>query len=189
LPDEPWFHVPNQFWQHKNHKLILEALALLYKSGNAPLVLATGKEEDPRNPDYVLELKTRLDEEGLRERFRLLGQIPYIDMMGLMLHAVAVINPSRFEGWSTTVEEAKAFGKKILLSDIAVHREQNPSRGLFFDVVNEQKLSDLMLESIACYDMKEERKISCGAFSSKEVAMKEFAMSYTMLISSLKKVS
>ena len=45
-----------------------------------------------------------------------------------MRQSVAVLQPSLFEGWSTTVEEAKSIGKTILLSDIPVHREQAPPR-------------------------------------------------------------
>ena len=48
-----------------------------------------------------------------------------------MIGANALLNPSRFEGWSTTVEEAKAVGTPMLLSDIAVHREQAPQARFF----------------------------------------------------------
>ncbi len=41
-----------------------------------------------------------------------------------MLCSTALINPSQFEGWSTTVEEAKSLGVKMLLSDLEVHKEQ-----------------------------------------------------------------
>ena len=44
-----------------------------------------------------------------------------------------MINPSLFEGWSTSVEEAKSLDKRILLSNIPVHREQAPARGIYFD--------------------------------------------------------
>ncbi len=49
-------------------------------------------------------------------------------MLVLLAHAVAVINPSRFEGWSSSVEEAKALGKPLIVSDIPVHREQVAGR-------------------------------------------------------------
>ena len=58
--------------------------------------------------------------------------IPYEDVLFMMRNCVAVINPSRFEGWSSTVEEAKSIGKRVLLSDIPVHREQNPNHALYF---------------------------------------------------------
>ena len=80
----------------------------------------------------------------MKHLFRPLGIVPYLDLMSLMRHSVAVINPSRFEGWSTTVEEAKSMGKSILLSDISVHREQAPDRAAFFSPDNPQALADAM---------------------------------------------
>ncbi len=44
--------------------------------------------------------------------------------MALLRGAAAVLQPSRFEGWSTIIEDAKSLGKPIVASDIAVHREQ-----------------------------------------------------------------
>jgi hypothetical protein len=51
------------------------------------------------------------------------------------------VQPSLSEGWNTGVEEAHLFGKRILLSDIAVHREQNPDRATYFDARNPADLS------------------------------------------------
>lgn len=186
LPNEPWFHLPNQFWIHKNHNLVVRAIDNLNQKGKAPLVLATGRAEDPRNQTYVPELIEKIELAGLNDRFRVMGEIPYLDMMGLMLHAIAVINPSRFEGWSTTVEEAKAFNKKLILSEIEVHREQNPSRGLYFDIDNDEALANILAESTVIYNRGEESHISKHAFSNKEYRMKEFAESYTSLIINLK---
>jgi hypothetical protein len=50
-----------------------------------------------------------------------------------MRNCLALINPSRFEGWSSTVEEAKSIGKRVLISNIAVHQEQNPQGARYFD--------------------------------------------------------
>ncbi len=54
-------------------------------------------------------------------------------MLALMRRAIGVVNPSRFEGWSTTVEEAKSLGVPAVLSDLAVHREQALPGAVFFD--------------------------------------------------------
>jgi hypothetical protein len=64
--------------------------------------------------------------------------------MSFIYHCVAVINPSKFEGWSSSVEQANAISKKIILSNINVHKEQNPTRGYFFEVDNYIKLSKIM---------------------------------------------
>lgn len=130
--NEPFFHVPNQLWQHKNHGLILDALTILKSQGQCPLVISTGQTSDRRNTQYFPELKAKVENAGLAERFRFMGLIDYIDVQVLMRESVCLINPSLFEGWSTTVEEAKSMGKRLLLSDINVHREQAPERGVYF---------------------------------------------------------
>ena len=66
-----------------------------------------------------------------------------------MAYSAAVINPSRFEGWSTSVEEAKTFQKPLLLSDIAVHREQAPTLGHFFPVDDPLALADIMTKVVS----------------------------------------
>lgn len=121
----PYVFLPNQYWQHKNHRVVAEAMGLLREQGTPmPLVLSTGKTEDPRSPAYFGEFQALLRAHRLEGDYRILGVIPRQDMMVLLAHSLAVLNPSRFEGWSTTVEEAKALGKPLRVSDIAVHREQ-----------------------------------------------------------------
>jgi glycosyltransferase involved in cell wall biosynthesis len=123
--NRPYFFLPNQYWKHKNHGLVLQALALLREQGGElPLVVSTGKTEDLRDPAYYPAFEAQLRGLGLQGAYRTLGVIPRQDMLVLLAHSMAVINPSRFEGWSTGVEEAKALGKPLLVSGIAVHREQ-----------------------------------------------------------------
>ena len=125
----PYVFLPNQYWQHKNHQVVVQALKLLRDEGRpAPLIVSTGNTEDPRDPAYFAEFESGLQTQGLTTNYRILGVIPRQDMLVLLAHSVAVLNPSLFEGWSTTVEEAKALGKPLLVSDIAVHREQVAGR-------------------------------------------------------------
>jgi glycosyltransferase involved in cell wall biosynthesis len=63
-----------------------------------------------------------------------------------MIHSIAVINPSLFEGWSTSVEEAKVLNLNIILSHIPVHLEQNPQHGIFFPPHDPNKLADILYE-------------------------------------------
>lgn len=129
-----YFHLPNQFWSNKNHRLVIDALALLKAQGINATVACTGKPIDARMPRHFDELMARARTQGVEDRFRVLGVVPHADLQGLMAHAIAVINPSCFEGWSSSVEEAKTLQKRLLLSDLAVHREQAPENGHFFAV-------------------------------------------------------
>lgn len=139
-----YFHLPNQFWAHKNHGLVIDALALLKEMGSRATVVCTGSPTDIRRPEYFESLMARCRTAQVEADFRVLGLVPYLDMQALMAHSLAVINPSRFEGWSTTVEEAKAFGKRVLLSDIPVHREQAPSDSAYFAPDSAESLATLM---------------------------------------------
>ena len=58
-----------------------------------------------------------------------------------MKNAIALIQPSLYEGWSTLVEEAKALNQFIILSDIPVHREQIDQNADFFDPFNAAELA------------------------------------------------
>jgi glycosyltransferase involved in cell wall biosynthesis len=127
-----YFLLPNQFWKHKNHRVVIEALGLLGREGKKVLVLATGSTADHRHPEYFKSLMERAKELDVLDNFNYLGVVPASDLAGLMRDASAIINPSFFEGWSTSVEEAKSLGKRVILSDIPVHREQNPALGRYF---------------------------------------------------------
>jgi glycosyltransferase involved in cell wall biosynthesis len=142
----PFFHLPNQFWVHKNHRLVIDALALLRQRGLTPLVLATGAQEDYRRPRHFQELMEHCRRQGVDTMFRPLGVVPYEDLLALMQAAVAVINPSLAEGWSTTVEEAKALGQRVVLSDLAVHREQAPPGARYFDPRRPDVLAGILEE-------------------------------------------
>jgi glycosyltransferase involved in cell wall biosynthesis len=123
--DRPYFFLPNQYWKHKNHGLVLQAMQGLRDQGlPVPLVVSTGKTEDMRDAGYFAEFAAKLQALGLQKDYRVLGVVPRQDMLVLLAHCAVVLNPSCFEGWSTSVEEAKALGKPLLVSDIPVHREQ-----------------------------------------------------------------
>jgi glycosyltransferase involved in cell wall biosynthesis len=144
--DRPYFYLPNQFWKHKNHGVVVEALARLRARGKPMLVISTGLMRDFRAPDHAEAVMARAVELGVADDFRALGVVPFADVAALYRHAVAVINPSLFEGWSTSVEEAKSMGKSVILSDIPVHREQAPDRGHYFAPHDADALAATMFE-------------------------------------------
>lgn len=179
---EPYLHVPNQLWMHKNHGVILEALRILKDKGAVPLVISTGQTGDFRNPGYFSALKRRVEEAGLAERFRFLGLIPHGDMATIMRSALAMINPSLFEGWSTTVEEAKTLGKRIILSNIPVHREQNPARGIFFDPADPKELAAAIERVLGEYDPKAESEFAAAARAGLPARLASFGRAYEDIV-------
>jgi glycosyltransferase involved in cell wall biosynthesis len=131
---ERFFFLPNQFWRHKNHSLIVAALKLLKARGHLdalPPVILSGHNTDPRNPTYFDDLMRTATAAGVAGHFRHLGLIPYNHVLSLSAACHTQMNPSHFEGWSTPIEEAKAFATPLILSDIPIHREQAPDARFF----------------------------------------------------------
>lgn len=144
LPEKYYFS-PNQFWGHKNHLIILKALKSLKVHGVEISVVFSGKEYDYRAPGYFDSLVKFVDENDLKNNVRFLGFIDRVDQLIILKNSFAVIQPSLFEGWSTVVEDAKAQGKFLILSDLKVHREQMKGReAAFFSPENYHELSEHM---------------------------------------------
>lgn len=144
---EHFFFISNQLWRHKNFDVAIQAAAELKRRGHKAMIVATGHGTDPRAPDLRRTFEQQIAQAGLHDHFRFLGSVPYADIQSLVTMASGLINPSRFEGWNTAVEEAKAVGTPLLLSDIAVHREQAGGGAKFFPLNDPTVLADL-IESI-----------------------------------------
>jgi glycosyltransferase involved in cell wall biosynthesis len=111
--------------------VVVDALAILAQRGLDAVVCASGSTEDRRERGYFDQVMGQVRSRGLESRFRHLGMIPLSHVYALLRACTALINPSRSEGWSTTVEEAKSFGVPMILSDLDVHREQAASARFF----------------------------------------------------------
>lgn len=141
LPDE-YFYCPNQFWKHKNHKVVISAVAELRNRGLNPVVCFSGKEFEPRFPEHVNELKAQVAALGLHNNIMFLGFLDRSDQLEVFKHAQAVIQPSLSEGWSTVIEDAKWAGRFVIASDIDVHREQLSVNYALFDGLNPISLAN-----------------------------------------------
>ena len=128
----PYFLVSNQFYAHKNHIIVLKAIANLKKSGLDFAVYFTGKTSDYRNPLFYDSLTNYIAENDIQSHAKILGVIPREDQLGLLKNALAIIQPSKFEGWSTIIEDAKTLQKQIICSNIDVHIEQLQENAFYF---------------------------------------------------------
>lgn len=146
-----YFLCSNQFWRHKNHMVILSALNLLKEQNESDFVVVfTGKPHDPRAPKYYEELQNYVNENGLSDQAQFLDFIPRDEQLLIMKNAHAVIQPSLFEGWGTTVEDAKSLNKFVLASDIPVHQEQLEKNFQLFPPNDAHFLASLLTKKYRC---------------------------------------
>lgn len=140
--------VANQFWPHKNHLTVIRAATELKKlHHDACLVLVghLGGGSRLNGRCVFSELLQEVSREDLGRIVRLLGEVPRKDLIQLLRHAAAVMQPSEFEGWSTTLQDAKALGRPVICSDIDTHREQAPSALAFFRPRDTSQLAQIVL--------------------------------------------
>jgi glycosyltransferase involved in cell wall biosynthesis len=180
LPEQ-YFFMPNQFWKHKNHRLVVEALGMLRDQGETINVVATGRQMDPRDPAHVPNLLAEVKAKGLEGQFITPGLLPYEDVMPLMQASLALLNPSLFEGWSTTVEEARSAGVPMLLSDLAVHKEQASDHATYFDRYNAASLAKA-ISSFPSLNATDRKNRSALAASNSANRVSIFAAEFVDLV-------
>ena len=171
IKDE-FFYMPNQFWKHKNHMTVFTAINELKKDGFQICVVCTGHLADYRNKTYIDEIKNFIKINNLEKNIKLLGLVEYEDVFALIKFSKAVINPSLFEGWSSTVEECKSVEKNMILSDLDVHKEQYPN-ATFFERNSVESLKNILK------NYKKENKDS--NIESLEIRTKKFADTYVSI--------
>ena len=171
IKDE-FFYMPNQFWKHKNHMTVFTAINELKKDGIQICVVCTGHLADYRNKTYIDEIKNFIKINNLEKNIKLLGLVEYEDVFALIKFSKAVINPSLFEGWSSTVEECKSVEKNMILSDLDVHKEQYPN-ATFFERNSVEPLKNIL---------KNYKKENIDSnIESLEIRTKKFADTYVSI--------
>lgn len=143
-----YFFCANQFWKHKNHLFLFKSYKKYLDKGGQCQLVCSGELRDYRDKKYADSIRTFIQENKLEEKIKILGFIERTEQLCLMKNSYALIQPSLFEGWSTTVEDAKKLNKFIFLSNLRVHIEQNPKNVCYFDPHNEDELCDMFLNTV-----------------------------------------
>lgn len=109
--DAGYFFYPAQFWPHKNHVRIIQALALMKAEGAQPVVVFAGG--DKGNQTHIAELAAQL---GVARQVRFLGFVPDGDMRGLYEGCATVVMPTYFGPTNLPPLECWALGRPLIYS-------------------------------------------------------------------------
>ena len=109
--EEGYFFYPAQFWSHKNHVRILEALVLLRKAGESFRVVFAGG--DKGNRSHIEKLVMQY---ALSQQVKILGFVPSEHMRGLYEGSVAVVMPTYFGPTNLPPMEAWMIRKPLIYS-------------------------------------------------------------------------
>jgi glycosyltransferase involved in cell wall biosynthesis len=133
LPERYLFY-PAQFWPHKNHTRIVQALGLLKQEYGADITMVfCGSHSGDIRERTFQEVMSMASRAGLDQTIRYAGGVPNEDMSGLYAGAVALVMPTFFGPTNIPVLEAWAYGCPVLTSDIRGIREQVGDAGVLVD--------------------------------------------------------
>ena len=145
LPPE-YFLFLGGFDRKKNAEVLVEAFARLQKSqlgtGARPLVLAGEHKWD--FADVTAKIRGR----SLSEQVFCPGQIADEDLPGLYQGALALVHPSRYEGFGLQLVEAMASGVPILASETTSLPEVLDGAGLLFNPENPDSIAEQMMRVV-----------------------------------------
>lgn len=106
-----YYYYPAQFWPHKNHVRIVQALERLGDQQPRRLAVFSGK--DHGNLDHIRKTAERL---GVADRIRVLGFVPPEDVRGLYKGCFALVMPTYFGPTNIPPLEAWSLDRPVVYS-------------------------------------------------------------------------
>ena len=145
MREDSYFFYPAQFWPHKNHIAILDALEILEeKYGSKPIVYLTGS--DKGNRKYIEnEIKRR----GLENQVIFTGFISDEELKYLYTHAVGMIFASLMGPNNMPPIEATYLHCPVIITDLDGHKEQLEDTALYFNGYRPEELAENMQKLLA----------------------------------------
>ena len=117
--DGEYIYYPAQFWSHKNHVYIIDAIAQLRRKGITLTAVFSGS--DKGNLQYILDYAQKLN---VTDWVKYIGFAPNEEIYHLYKQSVALVMPSYFGPTNIPPLEAFAIGTPVIYSDLAGLREQ-----------------------------------------------------------------
>jgi glycosyltransferase involved in cell wall biosynthesis len=178
LPPKFAFY-PAQFWEHKNHIRLINALAKAHESvPDLHLVLAGSKKNA-----YAKIIET-INDLNLKEKVHVLGYIPDQDMSTFYRRARALVMPTFFGPTNIPPLEAMAVGCPMALSNIYAMPEQVGSAALLFDPMSVSAIADAMVR-LATDDALCARLSEAGRTRANEWGQPQFSTRLREIIQSM----
>lgn len=113
LLDDQYIVYPANFWEHKNHKLLIMAFSMYTKNNkNAKLVL-TGNVLNKQ--EYYNDIIQKMK---LEKNIIITGYLEENQLYSILVHSKGLIYPSLFEGFGIPVVEAMQMHKIIASSNL-----------------------------------------------------------------------
>ena len=136
----PFIYYPAQFWSHKNHLNLVEAMHILHKRGHKlGLALIGSTKVDFSTYNSVI---AKIKEYHMSKYIKYLGYVENKVVSALYKQALAMVMPTFMGPTNIPVLEAWVMGTPVITSDIRGCREQAKGASLLVDPYNPVAIAD-----------------------------------------------
>jgi len=141
---------------HKNADVVLRAFHHAVRHGKLPgqLVMVGGLL--PGAP-----LSSRAERMGLGERVRVLGRVPWRELVGLYHLSSAMVHVALYEGFGLPILEAMCAGLPVVTSNLGAMRELGEGVALLVNPLSVQEVAEAM-EKVLIDDPLRRRMVEAG---------------------------
>lgn len=154
---DKYIFYPAQFWTHKNHDGLINAVAWLRDRGTIVNLVLVGSEQNNRkNIEALIQAKK------LEDQVKILGYVSNDEMVYLYQHARAMVMPTFFGPTNIPPLEGFALGCPVATSRIYGLPEQVGDAALLFDPHSVEEIADcidrLWTNDALCAELVEKGK-------------------------------
>lgn len=143
ISSNQFFIYPAQFWPHKNHYILIEAMQKISKLHPNVKLILTGSEKG--NLEYI---KNCIREKKLNGQIKILGFVNNAELFTFYKNAIALVMPTFLGPSNMPPLEAASLNCPVVLSDLTGHRELLKDYATYFDPTNIDDLTEKMLSII-----------------------------------------
>jgi len=155
--DGNYIYYPAQFWSHKNHVYIIDAIAILKQQGINLMAIFSGS--NMGNLDYVLDYAKKLN---VSELVKYIGFAPNEEIYSLYKNALAMVMPSYFGPTNIPPLEAFAIGTPVIYSDLDGLRDQVGDGALLCDLKSPNNLAEHLKSVLESENLRNDLIIKGG---------------------------
>lgn len=140
---ERYLFFPAQFWPHKNHVRVVEALARIRAERGIDVAVAMcGSAADELRGSVLDKVRQTAAKGGVEDLIHILGYVEDECMAPLYAASAGVLLPTFFGPTNIPILEAWALGVPVLTSDLRGIREQCGDAAILVDPTSVQAIAD-----------------------------------------------
>ncbi len=149
LPEGRFFVYPAQFWPHKNHRTLIDALKKLHDRGFNDVRLVLPGADKPKEFGTMKSVRSAAEELNLSKSVFTPGFVSDCELRWLYENAVGLAFVSHFGPDNLPPLEAASLGCPVIAADVNGAREQLGDAAVFVKATNVESVADALVSVLS----------------------------------------